>query len=143
MTSEEINSFVAEKLGIDYSDLWSLFVESSETIGVDTAALELIKQLQEKYTTVLATDNMDCLNRFTAPAYALETVFNKIINSCDSGIRKSDANGTFFKLLATDYTNSVLLDDIEENCSVFQELGGTAHLVTQEHYAVYHLQSLL
>ncbi len=142
-TSEEINNFVARELGIAYKELWGLFVESSQTIGVDQEALELLEKLQETYTTVLITDNMDSLTRFTAPAYKLEKVFTKIVNSYDVGVRKCDLDGAIFKLVTTDFKKSILLDDREDNCVLFEKLGGKSFQVTKEYTLVSHLTSLL
>lgn len=143
MTSEDINIFVANKLGEDYERLWEFFVRSSETIGVVDGALVLIEKLREKYTTVLITDNMDSLTRFTVPAYKLDAVFDRIVNSADVGIRKSDKNGEIFKLVSDDFTGSVLLDDIEGNCALFNELGGDGRIVTKERDVVARLETLL
>lgn len=143
ITSEEVNRYAATKLGIDYQTLWDLFVRSSETIGVVDGTLEIITKLQTKYVTVLVTDNLDSLDRFTAPAYEFNTVFNHVINSSAVGIRKSDDNGLFFKLVTKNFTDSVLLDDKEENCSTFATLGGTGLLVTKEQDALFHLKGLL
>lgn len=143
ITSEEINIFLANELGEDYERLWKFFVQSSETIGIVDGALALIEQLREKYTTVLITDNMDSLTRFTVPAYKLDDVFDRIVNSADVGIRKSDKNGQIFKLVADDFAGSVLLDDIEGNCVLFNELGGDGRIVTRQNNVVVQLETLL
>lgn len=143
VTSEEVNQLVSKELNVNYEELWDLFVQSSEAIGVSKEALTLIEQLQSKYTTVLMTDNMDALNRFTVPAYTLDTVFNIIINSANVGIRKSDGDGEIFKLVTKDFTGSILIDDREHICSVFTALGGRALRVTEKDNTEKHLQSLL
>lgn len=143
LTSEEVNEHISNTLGTDYQSLWEMFVYSSETIGVEMPALELIKKLRGKYTTVLMTDNLDSLSRFTAPAYTFEIVFEKIINSSTVGIRKSDLDGEIFKLVTHDFSKSVLIDDREDICTLFKKLGGTAYRVTSEDTAVTHLQKLI
>jgi len=142
VTSEGVKAFVAQTLGINYEKLLSLFVESSKTIGANEQALILLEKLQETYTTVLITDNMDSFGRFTAPAYLLEKSFNMIVNSFDTGIRKSDLDGEIFKRVTYDFQGSVLIDDREDNCVLFETLGGKALQVTKQYDAVYHLNSL-
>jgi FMN phosphatase YigB (HAD superfamily) len=143
ISSEAMNMFIAKELAIDYEELWNIFVESSTTIGVSTEALLHIERLKDTYTTVLITDNMDSLSRFTAPAYKLTSVFDRIINSAEVGMLKEDYDGAIFKLVTDDFSDSILVDDNIRVCSLFESLGGRAFRVGSENETIEYLGSLI
>jgi FMN phosphatase YigB (HAD superfamily) len=143
ISSEAMNMFVAKELAIDYEELWNIFVESSTTIGVSTEALLHIERLKDTYTTVLITDNMDSLTRFTAPAYKLTSVFDRIINSAEVRMLKEDYDGAIFKLVTDDFSHSILVDDNIRVCSLFESLGGRAFRVASENETIEYLGSLI
>jgi FMN phosphatase YigB (HAD superfamily) len=142
ISSETVNMLIAKKLALDYEELWKIFVESSTTIGISTKALSHIARLKTAYTTVLVTDNMDSLTRFTVPAYELTNVFDQIINSAEVGMLKQDDNGAIFRLVTDEFSKCILLDDNVQVCSLFENLGGRAYQVNGESETITYLKSL-
>lgn len=135
-TSEEINHILATELDIEYELLWSTFVNDCEKMTVPSDILNKINDLRKKYVTVLITDNMDCFSRFTVPALGLSKCFDLISNSFEQKCLKNDNDGALFKKIAITYnallSNSILLDNSESSCRVFEDLGGKSCLVTKE-----------
>ncbi len=142
-TSEEINRLVATKTGIEYSRLWAVFVRDCETMNISKGVLDAIDSLRGRFRVVLITDNMDCFDRFTVPALGLSDYFDDIANSSRENCLKTERNGeTFIKYLIGDLKDAMLIDDSEEICAFFQNLGGTACLVTNVKPVELHLRAL-
>jgi FMN phosphatase YigB (HAD superfamily) len=135
-TSEEINKKVADDLGIPFDVLWKGFVSGCEENVIDPKSLELIKELQKKYTAILITDNMDCFDRFTVPALKLKDYFNFIVNSYDEKMLKKENEGETFKIVADrlgiSISNSILIDNYPKACGFFEKLGGKSLLVAKD-----------
>lgn len=80
---------------------------------------------------VIATDNMDTFSRFTVPAMRLDTVFDGILNSYDTGYLKDDNHPEdsipfFDEYLARhgwNYADAILLDDSPDKSGKYKRLG--------------------
>lgn len=134
LLSEDIATLIAKNTGLDYDLIYDILVKDCQNMYISPELLQAISDLGKNNTTILITDNMDCFNRFTKPALQLEKYFSFIFNSCDFGILKDDTtSGGLFKKVCDiykfDITKSVLVDNSEENCTIFTKLGGRAFLV--------------
>lgn len=81
----------------------------------------------------VVTDNMDVFNDFVAANPAFFERFEKVYNSSDYGVLKSD-HESLFGLIRKDlgdisFVGDLLLDDSAENCETFKSLGGNAIVV--------------
>lgn len=146
-TAEEVNQFVADKIEVNFDDLWHIFVSDCKTMKVPVTVLETIKTLSDRYTTILVTGNMDSFSRFTVPELSLEDYFDEISNSFYERIHKTDNNGEIFKKFTNKYevefNECVLLDDSDRVCQIFAELGGEPMQVTTDDSVENHLETLL
>ena len=134
-TSEEINKILSRELDFDFDTLWQIFVHDCETMKVSRVDLNLVAALKDRYYTVLATDNMDCLDRFTVPALRLGNYFDLILNSYNERMFKNDFDGKFYIEAAEHHginiRDCVLIDNSEKTCELFSKIEGTAYLVTE------------
>lgn len=130
-TAEEINTYVAEKLSLDYQELWELFVIDCQTMFVPQEILNVVNSLRNKYITILMTGNMDSFSRFTVPSLKLDQYFDYISNSYEEGKHKTDDEGSLFtdwaKKLEVPIETCALIDDNNNCCEVFSKLGGVAY----------------
>lgn len=144
-TSEEINQGIAQKIGIPYEELWQVFTENCSTMEVSQQVLDKIHSLRDRFHTVLITDNMDSFDRFTVPALGLDRYFDLIINSYNERTGKTDNNGALIvdvlTRIGSQIEGSYLLDNSEDICELFTNLGGTSFLVTPEHNLEYWLDT--
>lgn len=134
-TSEQVVAQVAHHLGIPFEDLWDVFVDDCVTMTLSTEIVDTLRSLKDRYTLILATGNMDCFTRFTVPALKLNEIFDAIHSSHEEGILKHENEGEVFLGYAKKYESPLstahLFDDSQNVCTIFTELGGTAHLVTK------------
>lgn len=146
VTSEDVNQAVAEALGLDYETLWATFVRDCETMRVDPGVLAQLASLRGAHRLVLATDNMDCLDRFTVPALRLRDRFDDIVNSFNEKTSKNDDGGAFFREAVTrngsTIGSSILIDNSEKSCATFEGLGGQSFLVAKEKTLSFWLKNL-
>jgi FMN phosphatase YigB (HAD superfamily) len=145
-SSEEINRLVADEIGIGYEELFQIFIQDCETMKVQPKIFEKIAALRERFTTVLMTDNMDCFSRFTSPALQLNRYFDRVVNSSAEKRLKREYNGKSFKDIAdmfgSDIRKSILIDDSEETCRLFESLGGQSMQVNSPKDTSFHLDSI-
>ncbi|MBU6231274.1 MAG: hypothetical protein KGI45_00275 [Patescibacteria group bacterium] len=145
-SSEDINRFLSEELGIDYEMLWNLFVSDCKTMKVDETDLKTIDSLRSKFIAVLMTDNMDCFERFTVPTLKLDEHFDLIESSHSRGNSKNDNEGKAYldviERIGSTIGSSVLIDDSPTTCGYFEKLGGRAFLVTNEKPLRYWLEKV-
>ena len=142
-TSESINKFVSDRIGISYEALWGAFIADCNTMQVSENLLQAIDPLRDHFHTVLLTGNMDCFDRFTVPALKLERRFDAIVNSYNEGCLKAENSGASFKRHAKgDVCDAVLVDDSVASCAVFEKLGGTAFCATSEQATLQFLRTL-
>ncbi len=132
-TSEDINKTIAEASGFDYNDLWEGFVDDCKNMHVEPSTLKLIDSARSKFNTILMTDNMDCFDRFTAPALSLHKYFDKIANSYNYKASKGDDGGLLFRLVAEeqgiDLSEAIFIDNSKGTCELFETFGKKSHLV--------------
>ena len=135
-TAEAINEMIAAALDISYDAVWTVFVADCRSMHVSPAILSRLRLLRPLANIVLMTGNMDSFTRFTAPALGLEGYFDAISNSYDEGRLKTDDGGSIFGQYAirfgTPIEQCVVIDDADDVCAVFTDLGGKAQQVTVE-----------
>lgn len=145
-TAEEINELLADHLGVPFQKLWDIFVQDTRSMKVSQESLNVIKNLRDKYTTILITVNMDSFSRFTVPALRLNDYFDAISNSYDEGLFKSDNDGEVFRKYIHTYQapveSSILIDDSPSACATFLSLGGISRQVVGDNDLVYHLKQI-
>ena len=145
-TAEEVNEYVAEKIGIPYEELWKIFVDDCKSMRCTPGALEKLSLLRTNYIVILMTVNMDSFTRFTSPSLQLEKYCDCISNSFHEGRMKTDKNGSLFVDYAKKYEvaldTCVLIDDHKGVCKTFEALGGTAKLITKDKDIMHHLSTL-
>lgn len=146
-TAEEVNFFVADKLGLKYEDLWSVFVEDCKAMRIDQSDLNFIQELRKKYIVVLITNNMDTLTRFTIPALGLDRYFDDIVTSAEEGILKQEENGRMMthtvEKLNGEMGTTILIDNSQKVCDIFESLGGKVMFVDKEKNLNYWLRELV
>jgi len=136
-TSEQIVHQLCEDRGIDYDNIWQVFVQDCKDIDVSKPILNKLNQMKDEFYLVHSTGNMDSFNRWTLPANPLMSeVFDRIDNSYDFGYQKNHNEGKYFKdtiaLLGFNPDQAYVIDDSTKVCQVFADLGGTALCVTGE-----------
>lgn len=129
-SSEEINQLVAKETGVEYDYLWNVFVRDCQTMQVEPEVLKSISNLRGRFHVVLITGNMDCFSRFTVPSLRLNKYFDAIVNSFDEKCLKSENDGhSFRKHVRGEISDAVLIEDSENNCKTFENIGGTAYRI--------------
>ena len=130
MTSNDVNRFICANTKIDFEELSSLFTESVKNMSIDKRLVTLAKKLTlNRVKVAIVTDNMDVFSSITIKNHNLDKVFPVIVNSCEYGVLKSEANGKLFditldKLGVNNYKNALLIDDSSKSRSMFESKGG-------------------
>ncbi len=136
LTSEQINSWLADNIPTSFEQLWAVFVHDCKKMRVSEAALTHLATLRARFTTILLTDNMDCFTRFTVPELRLHAHFDHILNSADHGMMKRDNEGELFQRLAKEHRTEMsrvwLIDNSSSTCEQVNRLGGKGCLVTTQ-----------
>jgi FMN phosphatase YigB (HAD superfamily) len=131
-TAEEICQVLSGQTGVSYDLIFNELKDSCANMEfVDSRLPELIAKIRSNgVKVVLATDNMDCFVRFTAPALQLNNLFDDILVSCNLKILKNDVQGNsipffedYFKRNNLSYNEVVLLDDSAEMGKAYRQLG--------------------
>ena len=131
MTVAEIKNHICGNTGIDFDLLSEVLHEGIENMNVDCRLLRLAKTLADHGTKVaMVTDNMDIFSDVIVKRHKLDEYIPVIVNSCEHGLLKKDANGklfdiTFGKLGVSDFGKALLIDDSKTVAPVFQGKGGT------------------
>lgn len=133
-------------------------IEDCQLMRTNSNLFHILRKAQNNGAfIVLATDNMDCffeqiqrsrslkrnrqkLNNLTNKGnLSLKdsvTLFDDVLCSSELGILKREDPSRFFggwlKKLSLNFQNSLLLDDLEENCAPFRSAGGTTITVSKE-----------
>jgi FMN phosphatase YigB (HAD superfamily) len=145
--AEQVNTLVADELGLPYETVWRSFVADCCTMHVAPATLARIARIRQHAAAVLITGNMDSFTRFTVPALNLQASFDAISSSSDEGRLKTDQNGALFLHYADRFgaqiEQCVVIDDAADVCATFARLGGTALQVTPDVSANAWLDSLV
>jgi hypothetical protein len=135
LTSEDVHQIIQSRLSIPYDFLFPLFVNNCKSIDISYPILDRVEKLKSRYYCILATANMDSLERFTFPANPrIITVFDQIDNSYHIKMFKQTDGGAYFaqtiRKLGAVASSCVLLDDSKSTCAVFDTLGGRSFNVS-------------
>lgn len=143
LDSESAIAEISKNLNIPYSDLFDHFVISCRQMKfIDKSLPLLINAIKNRGSSVyIFSDNMDSLERWTAPALKLENIFDSIINSFNVKFLKNHVDKTgrnYFlnealKTSGGNLENMVLFDDNVSTIDLFRSLGIETHLVTNDH----------
>jgi len=136
-TSEDVHSIICKNIGVDYNELFTVFTNDCKNLDISIKILDKIEKLKPYYTCILATDNMDSLDRYTVPNNPkINDVFDALHNSYYEKKMKAGNNGEFFMDLINKYNaevgNCILIDDSAGNCKCFVSLGGQAYQTKTE-----------
>lgn len=141
ITSEEVVELMSKKTQLTRDDLFSNLQKSCQNMKFfDPSILEVVEKLRQKgIKVVIATDNMDTLNRWTIPALQLTTHFDAILNSHDIKALKREKAEDGSSLFFTPYLNTqkiipsqtLLIDDSPNNV-VVKDFGMNYTQVTSE-----------
>jgi len=129
-TSEDIHQIISKKLNINYASLFETFKNDCANIDISKKIVNQLKKLKKYYKVILITDNMDSFDRYTLPNNPILNIFDEIDNSYNMKKFKSSDNGKYFlekiKKNKASIENCILIDDSENNCNKFKNLGGMA-----------------
>lgn len=92
LRSEQVMEILAQHTKIPYELIWHEFVSGfTHHKLVSEEIFDLIAELKaHNIWVVIATDNMDCFDRWCVPALALDSHFDDILNSFHIGHLKKD-----------------------------------------------------
>ncbi|MCI0714224.1 MAG: hypothetical protein L0154_28975 [Chloroflexi bacterium] len=95
INSEQVMAIVSERTGIPYGLIWDEFIAGFDhQCLVSEEIYGLVQTLRaHSIRVVIATDNMDCFNRWCVPALALDKHFDDILNSFYVGHLKKEFAG--------------------------------------------------
>lgn len=146
-SSEDINQIISDNCNLDYNMIWNYFIKDCENMYISEDILDALSACKKNNTLILITDNMDCFNRFTINKLKLSNYFHYIFNSYDYGVLKDDPlpKGFFKKVIdlnGFDIQKSVLLDNSQKNCDLFNQLGGSSFLIKDKQDVVSILKML-
>mgnify|MGYP000931503602 CR=1 FL=1 len=102
-TTESVLKDIAKETATEYENILAEFVKGCQSMAfVSPKVPEIIKNLRHKgFYIVIATNNMDCFDRWTVPSMRLDKVFDEILNSYYLKGLKHDENdigeSLFFK----------------------------------------------
>ena len=137
LTSDDVNRFISERTGLDFGVLSTAFRESVAQMRVDARLVDLATRIKGLGVSVgIVTDNMDVFNEIVIKQNALDRVFPVIVNSCDYGCLKCEAEGRLFDVAMAmlgkpgDYSRAVLVDDSARSREVFRGKGGDVFAYT-------------
>lgn len=141
-STEEVISLLAKELRLETSFLLNEFIQSCQSMEFASPKIvSLALALRKKGLKVnVATDNMDCFTRWTAPALKLDEIFDDILNSFNLRALKTDRGKNGQSLFFSQYfldnginpNRSILIDDSSANCCLFENLGGSAYMPRKE-----------
>lgn len=139
MNLEEVVNAMSNDTGIDKKIILDELRHSCEIMTFCFAGIEdLIKEIRQRgILVVVATDNMDTFNLFTAPALKLDLLFDAVLNSHMIGHLKDEADppgrilffDAFLKKHNLGYEDSVLLDDSPDSSGKYKKLGFDRELI--------------
>jgi FMN phosphatase YigB (HAD superfamily) len=119
--SETVCAEASVRTNLDpYKILQELAYSAQHMELYDPEVSQIIQRVRNQGTkVVLATDNMDTFERWTAPSLKLGLVFDDIITSASRGALKSEFQGRrspffghYLGQVALDYPDAVLIDDM-------------------------------
>lgn len=91
------------------------------------------KNFYPNATHYIVTDNMDVFGDFVNANQSFFARFEKVYNSSEYGVLKSDHEGLLYMAMQeigiASFDGDLLLDDSPENCETFKSFGGSAIVV--------------
>jgi hypothetical protein len=146
-TSEQVHHIIADNTGAPYQDLWEVFCDDCKRLDISKPILQGIQELRKAWHCILCTDNMDSFDRFTLPANPhLTEAFDEVHCSYSrQQLKKSDAGQYFLTTtinLGLQMDSSVLIDDSNANCTLFEDIGGLAFHTQEEQEVIAVLEKL-
>jgi FMN phosphatase YigB (HAD superfamily) len=128
--SEAISGLMARGIGnpAAASSLRKKLTQDCRRMSCDAVLADTLLRVRSQAFIVLATDNMDCFRDVYKTRPDLRRLFDALLCSCELGILKLDDPLNFFsKWLDAhelSFGDAVLIDDCEETCKRFADLGG-------------------
>lgn len=146
-TSEQVHQIIADRIGVSYHSLFEVFCEDCRRLDISKLILQEIQTLRKDWYCILRTDNMDSFYRFTLPANPhLAEAFDEIHCSYSLHQLKKTDGGKCFLTTTTNLglrmDNAVLIDDSNNNCNLFEVLGGKAYRTQNEAEVIEILEKL-
>lgn len=143
--SRDACRYASSLTGLDEEYLFSTLLESCRSFSICPTVANSLQALREHFVTVLTTANMDCF-AVVARHLRLLDLFDDVVNSADYGLLKEDEGGLLFQMVAdavgATLANATLIDDSQEVCSVFSNLGGSSIRVASVDETRAHLERL-
>ncbi|MEQ8852834.1 hypothetical protein [Gimesia sp.] len=150
---------ILDSLDIDPDDsfppdyLRRKLVEDCQLMQVNQRLVQMLREIRQRgIGIVLATDNMDCFQEalqdanaqrpLTTQSVEEETLsfrqaaqlFDEVLCSCSQRVLKRENPkrfyGSWLSAHALEFEDTLLLDDLEVNCSAFQRAGGRSLQMT-------------
>lgn len=117
-TSEEINRIFADISSLEYEVVMADFILDCQNLDIDN---DILRQIKAKigYIKILATNNMDCFDRWVIPSHPeLEETFDYIHNSSNLGFLKQENNYFDLNNKLFNASNSIHIDDSQTICDI-------------------------
>jgi hypothetical protein len=130
-SSEEINQIFAKTSNLNYETVFNDFVEDCKNLDVSVLVLNAIKSKKD-YIKILATNNMDCFDRWFLPNNPIITdTFDFIHNSYNIKMLKEEQ---YFSLIPKVFgaTKCIHIDDSPTICQIAKGYGIQVFCVTGE-----------
>ncbi|PIY93706.1 MAG: hypothetical protein COY69_00100 [Candidatus Magasanikbacteria bacterium CG_4_10_14_0_8_um_filter_32_14] len=109
-TSEDIHHILAEKLDLNFDELFQVFVEDCKKIEFSKKILKKLQTLSEQYLCIMVTDNMDSFNRFfLSENKIIQNSFHEICNSFYFQKLKDDRGGEIFLDILQKYNADIVV----------------------------------
>jgi FMN phosphatase YigB (HAD superfamily) len=131
LTSLDIAGILSKHFPLDMPTIAATMEKGCQNLNFNPAVWDFaVAQKAAGRKTALVTANMDIFSKVVVPAHGLNAVFDVIINSADfHEIRKDRLWPEAFKRLGggIGYSDSLLIEDGEEEPALFRACGGTAY----------------
>ncbi len=146
-TSEEVCLFLADYCSTWYEEILNTLIQDCKTIDISAAIMEQLRRLKPHYHIILATDNMDCFNRWTLPHHPIiAQTFDHIRDSyTHKHPKKEDGWKAFLSMIDernAKIENCILIDDSKNNCKIFEQIGWQAFALNNENDVLAKLDSI-
>jgi FMN phosphatase YigB (HAD superfamily) len=131
LTSLDIAGILSRHFPLDIPTIATTMEKGCQRLGFNPAVWDFaVAQKAAGRKTALVTDNMDVFSKVVVPSHGLDQLFDVILNSADfHEIRKEFLWPIAFERLGggIGYTNSLLIEDGENEPAMFRSLGGWAY----------------
>lgn len=114
-------------------------IQDCASMSLDGEIVEVLQTIRQHSLVVLATDNMDCFANAIDKNREITNNFDDVLCSCEIGVLKDEPEQFFapwLKRHGLSFRDAVLVDDSAQNCSAFEEAGGSALHFTQRESAL-------